>query len=91
MFDGGPRALAVIGAAALITVLGGVGRLAAPVVIGAACVVLLSLVEVAPVIGSLPRYLTFGAAGAALLLTGATFERRRADLAAAHRRLRALR
>ena len=51
----------------------------------------LSLVELAPLIGSLPRYLTFGVAGAVLLITGATFERRRAELATLQRQLRALR
>lgn len=89
--DGGMRTLTVIGIAALTVAIGAVLRLGAPVIIAAACVLGLSLVELSPLIGSLPRYVTFGAAGALLLLTGATFERRRAELAAAHRQLRALR
>lgn len=89
--EGGPRTLVLIGVGAVLVIVGAVLRLGAPVVAGAACVVALSLVEVAPVIGSLPRYVTFGTVGAVLLVVGATFERRRAELSALHRQLRALR
>lgn len=89
--DDAPRSLAVIAAAALAVGVGAVLRLAAPVIIGGICLVGLSLIEVAPIVGALPRYLTFGLAGAALLLLGATFEKRRAELAAVNRQLQALR
>jgi hypothetical protein len=89
--DGGARMLALIAVGALLVIVGGLLRLGAPVVAGACCVVTLSFVEVAPLVGSLPRYLTFGTAGAVLLVTGATFERRRAELRSLHRQLRSLR
>ncbi len=89
--DGGPRVLVLIATGTLLVVAGAALRLGAPVVVGACVVVTLSLVELAPLIGSLPRYLTFGVAGAVLLITGATFERRRAELATLQRQLRALR
>ena len=89
--DGGARMLVLIAVGALLVIVGAVLRLGAPVVAGACCVVALSFVELAPLIGSLPRYLTFGTAGAVLLVTGATFERRRAELRSLHRQLRSLR
>ncbi len=89
--DGGARMLVLIAVGALLVIVGGLLRLGAPVVAGACCVVTLSFVEVAPLVGSLPRYLTFGTAGAVLLVTGATFERRRAELRSLHRQLRSLR
>ena len=91
MAEGGPRVLAVLGVGAVLAATGGILRLRAPLLAGAAVVVVISLVELGPVVASLPRYLTFGIAGAVLLITGATFEQRRADLLAARRRLRALR
>ncbi|MCB1027411.1 MAG: hypothetical protein KDB24_06575, partial [Microthrixaceae bacterium] len=89
--DQGPRALWVIGSAALVVAVGALTRLAAPVVFGAVCLGTLAIIELAPLVGGLPRYLTFGVAGALLLLLGATFEQRRADLAALNRQLRSLR
>lgn len=89
--DGGARMLVLIAVGALLVIVGAVLRLGAPVVAGACCVVALSFVELAPLIGSLPRYLTFGTAGAVLLVTGATFERRRAELRSLDRQLRSLR
>ncbi|MEZ5381354.1 MAG: hypothetical protein R2754_06095 [Microthrixaceae bacterium] len=91
MAEGGPRVLVVLGVGTVLAATGGILRLRAPLVAGAAAVVVLSLVELGPVVASLPRYLTFGIAGAVLLITGATFEQRRAELLAARRRLRALR
>ena len=66
--DGGARMLVLIAVGALLVIVGAVLRLGAPVVAGACCVVALSFVELAPLIGSLPRYLTFGTAGAVLVL-----------------------
>ncbi|MDQ4008201.1 MAG: hypothetical protein M3211_08940, partial [Actinomycetota bacterium] len=57
----------------------------APLLVGGVAVGLIALVNIAPYAAGLPRWILFGTAGVALLVLGLTWERRRRDLALAHR------
>lgn len=74
------RPLGGLVAGAVVLVLGAVTRRRAAVDVGLAVVVLLGLGQLAPVVGSLPNWVTLGATGLALVAVGATFEQRRRDL-----------
>ena len=71
----------LVGLAALVVVLlGARGRLQAPLVVGALVLGVVALDLVGPYAAALPRWLSLGAAGALLLVVGATYEQRRRDL-----------
>ncbi|HET6748746.1 MAG TPA: hypothetical protein VFL71_05750, partial [Actinomycetes bacterium] len=74
--DGAARPLLLSAAALLVLLAGARARLQAPLVLGAATLLLLGVDAVAPVAAQLPRWLTIGAAGLLLLWLGATAERR---------------
>jgi hypothetical protein len=68
------RPLATLAAGGVVLALGAlIGRRAA-VDVGVAVVVALGLRQIAPVVGSLPGWVTIGATGALLLAVGATFD-----------------
>ena len=77
---GSTRPIAALVAGVVILVAGAVTRRRAPVDIGAAAVATIALVQLAPVVGSLPNWVALGSAGVVLLAVGATFEQRRRDL-----------
>jgi len=82
----------LVGVAALTSVVIGVARLwAAPLVAGAGAGALLALRHLGPVVDAVPRWISLGSVGLALLLVGITWEGRRHDLQAARRYLVALR
>jgi hypothetical protein len=60
-------------------------RWGAPLLVGGVTVALLALVNIAPYAAGLPRWVLFGGAGVALLALGVTWDRRRHDVAVAHR------
>jgi hypothetical protein len=66
-------------------------RRRAPVDVGAAVVIVVGLQALLPYADDVPRWLSLGVAGAALVVLGATFEERRRDLGQARRRYAALR
>lgn len=70
--------LTVVVAAAVLSV-GAFRRWQALVVLGAVAASVVAVTQLGPVVASLPRYLTLGAVGVALLAVGARYERRRAD------------
>jgi cell division protein FtsW (lipid II flippase) len=71
----------LVGLAALVVVLlGARGRLQAPLVVGALVLGAVAVDLVGPYAAALPRWLSLGAAGALLLVVGATYEQRRRDL-----------
>lgn len=74
------RAAAVLVAGTVVLVLGIRLRWQAPTVTAAAAVAVVALGQLAPYAVGLPRWLTLGAVGAALIVAGATYERRLADL-----------
>ena len=74
------RTLCVVVAAAAVVLWGAAVREQAPVAIGGSVLGLLAVRHLGPVAADLPRYLTFGMVGVALLAAGATFERRRRDV-----------
>lgn len=80
-------------AAAGVTALavGVVRRWGAPFLAGAAVVAVLAVRHLGPVAEALPRWISLGSVGVALLLVGITWEARRHDAAAAERYLTALR
>jgi hypothetical protein len=83
---------ALVGAAGLVVLAVGIARLwAAPVVAGAVTAGVLALRHLGPVADALPRWISLGSVGLALLLVGVTWEQRRGDLQRAHRYLTALR
>jgi hypothetical protein len=69
--------------------------LQAPVVLGAAALACLALVQLEPwalrAVARMPRWMVLAAVGTALLVLGATYERRLRDLRAVRIRLAALR
>ncbi len=83
---------ALIGAAGVVVLAAGVQqRLAAPFVLGAATTGLLAVRHLEPYADAVPRWISLGAVGLALLLVGITWEARRRNLETAGRYLAALR
>jgi hypothetical protein len=83
---------AVVGAAGLLVLaVGIVQHWSAPLAAGAATTGVLALRHLGPVADALPRWISLGSVGLALLLVGVTWESRRRDLAATSRYLAALR
>ncbi len=81
----------LLAAVALIVVLAGVrGRLQAPLAIGGGVLAADAVLLLAPYAAALPRWLVLGAAGTLLVTVGATYERRRRDLAVLRERYDAL-
>lgn len=78
--EGVARPLVVLGIAAAVLVGGVVVRWQSPVVIGALGLLIVSVSQLAPYAVGLPRWLTFGTLGLALLVLGARYERRRRNL-----------
>jgi hypothetical protein len=71
----------LLGLAALLVLLAGArAGLAAPLVVGAGVLAVDAAVQVAPLAAALPRWVSIGAAGLALLALGATYEQRLRDL-----------
>lgn len=77
--DGVLRPLVTVTAAVLVLIVGALRRWQAPVVLGAAAAVVVAVTELGPYAVQLPRYLTLGTLGVALLAVGARYEQRRAD------------
>lgn len=75
------RPIATVVAAAAVTLIGARWRRRAPVMIGATALVVLGIQQLAPFVRQLPRWLTFATVGTILLLVGASYERRRTQLA----------
>lgn len=94
LVDGSPVSLrgALLGAACLVLVLGGVGlQLAAPLVVGAAVGTALVVQFLWPYAGEVPPWILIALAGAVLTVVGITWERRVRDVRAAGAYLAALR
>ena len=85
------RALLVGGGAVVALAYGVHGRLAAPFVLGAGSVALLAVRHIEPVSEAVPRWVTLGLLGVALLGVGVTWEARLGNLHTARRYLIALR
>jgi hypothetical protein len=83
-------ALVAVGGVASLAV-GTVQRWAAPFVAGAVTTGVLALRHLGPVVDALPRWISLGSLGLALLVVGLTWERRRRDAAAVGRYLGSLR
>jgi hypothetical protein len=77
--DGVVRPLVTVSAAVLVLVAGALRRWQAPVVLGATAAVVIAVTQLGPYAVQLPRYLTLGTLGVALLAIGARYEQRRAD------------
>jgi hypothetical protein len=77
--DGLVRPLVTVVVAATVLALGAWRRWQALVVLGAVAAAVVALSELGPMTLHLPRYLTLGATGVALLALGARYEQRRAD------------
>lgn len=77
--DGLVRPLLTVCAAVLVLVVGALQRWQALVVVGAAAAAIVALSQLLPYAMLLPRYLTLGTLGVALLAVGARYEQRRAD------------
>jgi hypothetical protein len=83
---------ALVAAAGVLVLAAGVRqRLAAPFVLGAVTTGLLALRHLEPYADAVPRWVSLGAVGLALLVVGVTWESRRRDLATAGRYLADLR
>lgn len=83
---------ALVAAGGLVVLVVGVVRLwAAPFAAGALSTGVLAVRHLGPVVEGLPRWITLGSVGLALLLVGITWEQRRRDLQAANRYLTSLR
>ncbi len=83
---------ALIGAGGVLVLAAGVlGRLSAPLVLGAGTTALLALRHLGPVAEAVPRWLSLGLLGVALLVVGLTWEARLANLGSARRYLTGLR
>lgn len=83
---------AAIGTAGLaVLALGITQRWAAPFIAGALVVAVVALRHLGPVAAALPRWISLGSIGVALLLVGITWEARRRNAQAAERYLAALR
>jgi hypothetical protein len=82
----------LVAAGGVLALVVGVARLwSAPFVAGAATIATLALRHLGPVVEGLPRWISLGSVGLALLLVGVTWERRRQDLDVASRYLTSLR
>jgi len=82
----------LVAAAGVAAVAVGIARLwAAPFVAGAATTGALAVRHLGPVVDGLPRWISLGSLGLALLLVGITWEQRRRDAEAASRYLASLR
>jgi len=68
------RALVVLGVAVIVTVIGAVRRLRAPLVVGSATAVVIAVDQLFPMAARLPRWIGIGTAGVLLLVIGTTFE-----------------
>jgi hypothetical protein len=77
--DGVLRPLVTVSVAVLVLVVGALRRWQALVVLGAAAAIIIALTQLGPYAVHLPRYLTLGTLGVALLAVGARYEQRRAD------------
>jgi hypothetical protein len=75
------RPLALAGVCVVVVLLGGRGRLQAPLVLGGAVLAADAVLLLAPYAEALPRWLALGAAGMLLVAVGATYEQRLRDLA----------
>jgi len=84
------QAVGLVAGASLLG-LGASLRRRAPLDVGAAVVVVLGLQVLAPYADAVPRWISLGAVGAALVAMGATFEQRRHDLHQAKRHYSSLR
>ena len=73
------RPLVTVVVAAAVLSVGAFRRWQSLVVLGAVAASVVALTQLGPVIASLPRYLTLGTVGVALLAVGARYEQRRAD------------
>ncbi|MCZ4499477.1 MAG: hypothetical protein JWQ74_2030 [Marmoricola sp.] len=83
---------ALVAAAGVVALATGVARhWGAPFLAGAAVVAVLAVRHLGPVAAALPRWISLGSVGVALLLVGISWEARRRDAAAAERYLAALR
>ena len=83
---------ALVGFAALVSLAWGVQqRLAAPFVLGSLATAVLALRHLEPVADAVPRWVSLGLVGLALLLVGITWEARRRNVETAGRYLTALR
>jgi hypothetical protein len=83
---------ALIGAAGVIVLFVGISRRwSAPFVAGAATTAALALRHLGPVVDGIPRWISLGTVGVALLLVGITWEHRRRNVETAGRYLAALR
>ena len=83
-------ALVATGGLALLAV-GAARAWAAPLLAGGLTTGVLALRHLGPVVDALPRWISLGSVGVALLLVGVTWEQRRRDLATAGRYLASLR
>lgn len=77
--DGVVRPLVTVVVAATVLAVGALRRWQALVVLGAGAAAFVAVAELGPVTLHLPRYLTLGATGLALLAVGARYEQRRAN------------
>ena len=83
---------ALVGFAALVSLAWGVQqRLAAPFVLGALATAVLALRHLQPIADAVPRWVSLGLVGLALLVVGITWEARRRNVETAGRYLTALR
>jgi hypothetical protein len=74
------RPVLTVAGAATVLLTGAHVRRQAPLTIGAAALVVLGIEQVGPVVEQLPRWVAFATVGLVLLLVGAGYERRRAQL-----------
>jgi hypothetical protein len=74
------RPVLTVVAAATAMLIGAHVRRQAPLTIGAAALVVLGIEQLGPVVQQLPRWVTFAAVGMVLLVVGASYERRRAQI-----------
>jgi hypothetical protein len=77
--DGLARPLLTVVTAVVVLVVGALRRWQALVVLGATAAAVVALTQLMPYAVLLPRYLTLGTLGVALLAVGARYEQRRAD------------
>lgn len=85
------RPLAVLGVAAAVVAFGVLRQWQAPLVTGTVALTIVAISQLAPYAVGMPRYLSLGAVGLALLLLGARYEQRRRDALDAVHWVRALR
>jgi hypothetical protein len=75
------RPLGTVIAATVVVLAGSHLRRQAPLTIGAVALTVLGVEQLGPFVSQLPRWVTFATVGVVLLLVGAGYERRRAQLA----------